>query len=144
MDRSRDGVMEEDVDLEELEQSTTESSRSTDVQSSFTANLVAPTPAAFPCGRAAPADEESTAAATSLRGAATKKFSGNLVEGVVSEEAESPVQNSPGTQGVLRLRPLRYRPGPTRLRALLAPACQLNHHHMFLRKTKRMIALHLN
>ena len=77
------------------------------------------------------------------------RFSGSLVGGILSEQTESPaVQNSSGTQegggGLLRLTPLRYRPESMRLGTLPAPVCLLNHHHLFLGRTRRMIALRLS
>ena len=79
---SRDGVVEKDV-----HGSLDESSESTGFRSSVTASLIAPTPAAVPCGRTAPAGGRGTAAATSLRGAAMEEVSG------------LPVQSSAGTPG---------------------------------------------
>ena len=75
-------MIEEDVDVD-----CDESSESTDVQSSATLSLVAPNPAAVPCGRAALAGGRGTAAATSLRGAAMKEIPG------------LPVHSSAGTSG---------------------------------------------
>ena len=64
--------MDEDVDCDE-------SSESTDVRPRVAARLVAPTLAAVPCGRAAPAGGRGTAAATSLRGAAMREIPGTPV-----------------------------------------------------------------
>ena len=119
LDPSRHGVVGEDlgVDFEE-------SSESTGVRSSVSASLVAPTLAAVPYGRATPAGGRGTAAVTSLRGAVIKEIPG------------SPVPSSVGTPGGWQ-----HRPGSTCLGALSAPVHRLNHRHMFLRKTRRMIAL---
>ena len=70
-DPRRHGGVEEDeyVDCDE-------SSESNGVRSRVTARLVALTPAAVPCGRAAPAGGRGTAAATSLRSAAIKETPG--------------------------------------------------------------------
>ena len=76
------------------------SRRSTGVRSRVTARLVAPTPAAVPCGRAAPVGGRGTAAATSLRGATMREIPG------------IPVHSSADTPGgLLCLRPLQHRPG---------------------------------
>ena len=64
-----------------------ESSEFTGVQSSLTSSVVAPTPAAVPCGRAAPAGGRGTTVASSLTGAATK------------ETPDSPVCRSSSTPG---------------------------------------------
>ena len=107
LDPSRHGVLEKDEDVD-----CDGSSESSDVRSRVTARLVAPTYAAVPCGRAAPAGGRGTAAATSLRGVAIKEIPG------------APVHSSAGTpRGVLLcLRPLQHRPGSTCLGELPAPA----------------------
>ena len=64
-----------------------ESSEYIDVQPRVTTRLVAPTPVAILCGRAAPAGGRCTAGATSLRGAAMREFPG------------TPVRSSAGTPG---------------------------------------------
>ena len=56
-----------------------ESSESTGVRSRSTARLVSPTPAAVPCGRAAPVGGRGTTAATLLKGFATKEIPGSSV-----------------------------------------------------------------
>ena len=73
LDPSRHGEVEvgEDVNRDE-------SSEFTGVRPRVTARLVAPTPAAIPSGRAAPAGGRGTAAATSLRGAAMREMPGTL------------------------------------------------------------------
>ena len=74
LDPSRHGEVEvgEDVDRDE-------SSKYTVVRPRVTARLVAPTPAAIPCGRAALVGGRGTAAATSLRGAAMREILGTSV-----------------------------------------------------------------
>ena len=74
MDPSGHGVAEVDKDVD-----CDESSESTGVRSKVTARLVAPTPSAVPCERAAPAGGRGTATATSLRGTAIKDISGTPV-----------------------------------------------------------------
>ena len=106
--------MDEDVDRDE-------SSEHTGVRSRVIARLVTPNPAAVPCGRATPAGDLGTAAATSLRGAAMKESTG------------TPVHSSAGTPGgLLCLRPLQHRPGSTRLGALPASARRLDRRHLVL------------
>ena len=68
--KCRGGVVGEDVGLEELERSKTEPSKSTGVRSSFIACLVAPSPAAFLCGRVALVGGRNTA----RRGYLVKRF----------------------------------------------------------------------
>ena len=82
LNTSRHGVVEVDevVDCDE-------SSESIGVRSRDTARLVAPTPAAVPCERAAPAGGRGTTTATSLRGATMRKIPG------------TPVHSSVGTPG---------------------------------------------
>ena len=74
LDPSRYGEVEvdEDGDCDEL-------SESTGVRPTVTARLVAPTPAAIPCGRAALVGGRGTTAATSLRGAAMREIPGTPV-----------------------------------------------------------------
>lgn len=62
LDRSLDGVVEEDADLEESEHSTHELLKFTGVRPIVTASLFAPTPESVPCVRAAPAGERGTSA----------------------------------------------------------------------------------
>ena len=80
LDPSRHGAVEVDEDVDR-----DESSESTGVQPRVTACLVTPTPAAVPCGRAAPAGGRGTAAATSLRGPAMRDI------------PSTPVRSSAGT-----------------------------------------------
>ena len=82
LDSSRDGEVEMDEDVDR-----DESSEYTGVRPRVIARLVAPTPAAVPCGRAAPAGDRGTAAATSLRGAVMREIPG------------TPVHSSTGTPG---------------------------------------------
>ena len=79
---SRDGVVEEDVDVD-----LDESSESAGVRSSVNASLVAPTPADVPCGRATPVGGRGTTAGTSFRVA------------TIEEVQDSSVQSSAGTPG---------------------------------------------
>ena len=72
--------VDEDVDRDE-------SSEYTGVRPRVTARLVAPTPAAIPCERAAPVGGRGTAPATSLRGT------------VMRENPGTPVHSSAGTTG---------------------------------------------
>ena len=82
MDPSSQGEVEVDEDVDR-----DESSESTGVRPRVTVRLVAPAPAAAPCGRAEPAGGRGTAAATSLRGAAMREIPG------------TPVRSSVGTPG---------------------------------------------
>ena len=86
LDPSGPGEVEVDDDVDR-----DESSEYTGVRPRVTARLVAPTPAAVPCGRAALAGGRGTAAATSLRGAAMREISG------------TPVHSSAGTPGVFAM-----------------------------------------
>ena len=82
LDPSRHGEVEVDEDVDR-----DESSECTGDRPRVTARLVAPTPAAIPCGRAASVSGRGTAAATSLRGAAIREIPGK------------PVRSSAGTPG---------------------------------------------
>ena len=82
LDPSRHGEVEVDEDVDR-----DESSEYTSVRPRVTARLVTPTPAVVPWGRAAPAGDRGTAAATSLRGA------------TVREIPRTPVHSSVGTPG---------------------------------------------
>ena len=82
LDPSRHVEMEVDEDGD-----CDESSKSTGVRPRVTARLVTPTPAAVPCGRAAPASGRGTAAAIPLRVAAMREIPG------------TPVHSSAGTPG---------------------------------------------
>ena len=122
------GVVEEDKYV-----NCDESSESTGVRSSVTARLVAPTPSAGPCGRAAPAGGRGTTVVTLWRSAAMKAIPG------------SPVHSSAGTPGGVPVStPLHHWPWSTRLGALPAPARRLNHRHLFMSRTRRRIDLHLS
>ena len=92
--KCRGGVVGEDVDFEELEQSKTEPSESTAVRSSFITCHVAPTPPAFLCRRAALAGERNTAVATSLGGATTEAFPGSLVEALYPNKPSQPCRTA--------------------------------------------------
>ena len=106
-----------------------ESSESTGVRSRVTACLVAPTPAAVPGGRAATAGGGGTAVATSSRGAAMREIPGTLVH------------SSAGTPGgVAMCTPPATSTESTRLGALPALTRRLNRRHLFLRRTRGMIA----
>ena len=74
MDPSR----HEEVEVDE-EEDRDESSEYTGVRPRVTARLATLTPAAVPCGRAAPAGGRCTAAATSMRGATTREIAGKPV-----------------------------------------------------------------
>ena len=128
LDLSRHRVVEEDKSV-----GCDESSEFTSVRSRVTARLVAPTPAAVPCGRAALAGDRGSAASTSLRDAAMKEIPG------------TPVHSSADTLGGIAISTsLQYQPGSTHLGALTAPARRLNRLHLFLRRTRWMIAHRLS
>ena len=74
LDPSRHGEVEVDEDVDR-----DESSEYTVARPRVTARLVAPTPAAIPCGRVAPVGGRGTAVATSLRGAAMREILGTPV-----------------------------------------------------------------
>ena len=74
LDPSRFGEVEVDEDVDR-----DESSEYTGVRPRVTARLITPTPAAVPCGRAAPAGGRGTAAATSMRGATMREIPGKPV-----------------------------------------------------------------
>ena len=82
LDPSRHGEVEVDEDVDR-----DESSEFTGVRPRVTARLVASTPAAIPCGRAAPAGGRGTTASISLRGATRREILG------------TPVCSSAGTSG---------------------------------------------
>ena len=128
LDPSCHGVVEENKYV-----NCDESSESTGVRSSVTARLVAPTPSTVPCGRAAPVGGRGTTVVTSLRSAAMKAIPG------------SPVHSTVGTPGWFHVSTsLHHWPWSTRLGALPAPARRLNHRHLFMSRTRRMIALRLS
>ena len=125
LDPSRHGEVEADEDVNR-----DESSKYTGVRPRVTARLVTPTPATVPCGRAAPAGSRGTAAATSLRGAAMREIPG------------TPVHSSAGTQrGFATSTPPATSAGVNASGAQPAPARRLNRRHLFLRRTRWMIAL---
>ena len=70
-DPSRHGEVKVDEDVDHHE-----SSEYTGVRPRVTARLITPTPAAVPCGRAAPAGGRGTPAATSLIGTAMREIPG--------------------------------------------------------------------
>ena len=128
LDPSHHEVVEEDDDVV-----CDESSESTGVRSRVTARLVTLTPVAVPCGRATPAGG---------RGIPPRLLRGKVL---IKEISGAPVHSSAGTPFfLLYLRPLRHRPGSMRLGALPARARWLNHRHLFLRRTVRMIVLRLS
>ena len=124
LDPSHHGVVEKDEDVD-----CDESSESTGVRSSVTARLVAPTPAAVPCGSASPAGGRGTTVAPSLSDAAMKEILG------------PPAHSSADTPGGFAMStPLATSAGVNASGALPAPAGRLNHRHLFLRRTTRRIA----
>lgn len=120
LDRVRDRVGNEDMD---------ESSQSVGARSNVTSSTLPPTPAAVPRRRAEQAGRRGIAAAISMRDIAMEEVS------ILS------VQNRPCTPRLCRLRPLRYRPGSTRLGSPPAPVRQFNRHKLFLRKTRQMMVI---
>ena len=125
LDPSRHRVVEKDKDAD-----CDESSESTGVRSRVIARLIAPTPMAVPCERAAPVGGRGTAVATSLRGAAMKEI------------PDSRVHSSAGTPGDLPcLRPL-CKIG--RVNAASPGALVESSRILFLGRTRRMITLCLS
>ena len=121
--RNEEVEVDEGVDCDE-------SSESTGVRPRVTACLVVSTPAVVPCGKAAPAGGLGTTAATPSRGATMREILG------------TPVYSSAGTPaGFAMSTPLQHRSVSTRLGALPAPARRLNGRQLFLRRTRRIIAL---
>ena len=82
--------MDEDVDRDDL-------SESTGLQSRATARLVSPTLATVPCGRNAPAGGRGIAAATSLRGATMKEIPGTSVHSSAGNPGDFAMSTPPAT-----------------------------------------------
>ena len=92
LDPSRHGEVEVDRDVDR-----DESREYTGVRPRVTARLVTPTPAAVPCGRAAPAGGRGTAAATSTREATMREIPGKPVHSRVGTPGGFAMSTSPAT-----------------------------------------------
>ena len=128
LDPSRHGEVEVDQDVDR-----DESREYTGVRSRVAARLVTPTPAAVPCGRAAPAGGRGTAAATSTRDATMREIPGKPVHSSAGTPGGFAMSTSPATSA-----------GSTLLGALPAPARWLNRRHLSLRRTRWIIVVRLS
>ena len=128
LDPSRHGEVELDEDVDR-----DTSSESNGVQSRVTARLVPPTSTAVPCERAAPAGGRSTAAATSLRGAAMREILGTPVHSTAGTPGGFAMSTPPVTSAGIRASGGTARPGAS---VELSPS--------FPRRTRWMIALRLS
>ena len=128
LDPSRHGEVEVDEDVDR-----DESSESTGVRPRVTARLVAPTPAAIPCGRAAPAGGRGTAAATSMRGATTREIPGKPVHSSAGISGGFATPTTPVTSA-----------GVCASGGTASPGASVEPSSYVSEKTRRMIALRLS
>ena len=101
LDPSRHGEVDVDEDVDE-DVDRDQSSESAGIRPRVTARLVVPAPVAVPCRRAAPAGGRGTAAATSLRGAATREIPGTPVRSSAGTPRGSAMSTPPVTSAGVR------------------------------------------